>query len=40
MSKFQNSTIKIDNEEKMSGQALFTDDLPAEGFLWCPALPW
>ena len=38
MSKFQNSTIKIDNEEKMSGQALFTDDLPAEGFLWCRPL--
>lgn len=33
-SPFKNSTVKIDNEEKMSGQALFTDDIPAEGFLW------
>ncbi len=37
-SGFKNSTIKIDNEEKMSGQALFTDDLPAKGFLWCRPL--
>ena len=38
MSHFKNSTIKIDNEEKMAGAALFTDDLPAEGFLWCRPL--
>ena len=37
-SNFKNSTIKIDNEEKMSGEALFTDDLPSEGFLWCRPL--
>lgn len=34
MAQFKNSTVKIDNEEKMSGKALFTDDLPSEGFLW------
>lgn len=33
MEHFKNSTIKVDNEEKMSGKALFTDDLPCEGFL-------
>ena len=38
MSHFKNSTVKIDNEEKMSGQALFTDDLPAKDFLWCRPL--
>ena len=38
MEHFKNSTIKIDNEEKMSGKALFTDDLPAEGFLFVHAL--
>ena len=38
MSHFKNSTVKVDNEEKMSGQALFTDDLPAKGFLWCRPL--
>ena len=37
-SNFKNSTIKIDNEEMMSGEALFTDDLPSEGFLWCRPL--
>ena len=34
MSHFENSTKKIDNEEKMAGEALFTDDLPAKDFLW------
>ena len=38
MSHFKNSTVKIDNEEKMSGQALFTDDLPLKDFLWCRPL--
>ena len=37
-SNFKNSTIKIDNEEKMAGLALFTDDLPAKDFLWCRPL--
>ena len=37
-SNFKNSTIKIDNEEKMSGQALFTDDIPFKDFLWCRPL--
>lgn len=31
---FPNSTIKIDNEEKMAGKALFTDDLPCEDALF------
>ena len=34
MSVFKNSTVKIDNEEKMSGEALYTDDLPFKDFLW------
>ena len=34
MEKFKNSTVKIDNEEKMAGKALFTDDLPAKDFLF------
>ena len=39
MSKyFKNSTTKIDNEDKMSGKALFTDDIPLEGFLYCRPL--
>ncbi len=33
MEKFKNSTVKIDNEDKMSGKGLFTDDLPANDFL-------
>lgn len=33
MNHFKNSTKKIDNEEKMAGLALFTDDLPAKDFL-------
>ena len=37
-SNFKNSTVKIDNEEKMAGLALFTDDLPAKDFLWCRPL--
>ena len=37
-SNFKNSTEKIDNEEKMAGLALFTDDLPAKDFLWCRPL--
>ena len=31
---FKNSTVKIDNEEKMSGRALYTDDIPFKDFLW------
>ena len=38
MEKFKNSTIKIDNEEKMAGLALFTDDLPADDFLFVRAV--
>ena len=34
MSRFKDSVKKVDNEEKMSGRALFTDDLPSKGFLW------
>lgn len=35
---FKNSTVKIDNEEKMAGKALFTDDIPLEGALYCRPL--
>lgn len=38
MERFKNSTVKIDNEEKMAGKALFTDDLPAKDFLYVRAL--
>lgn len=31
---FPGSTVKIDNEEKMAGKALFTDDLPTEDCLF------
>lgn len=33
-SRFKDSVTKVDNEEKMSGKALFTDDLPFKDFLW------
>ena len=34
MAAFKNSTVKIDNEEKMCGEALYTDDIPLKDFLW------
>ena len=34
MAAFKNSTVKIDNEEKMCGEALYTDDIHFKDFLW------
>lgn len=34
MERFKNSTVKIDNEEKMAGEALFTADIPLKDFLY------